>query len=402
MKTPRSARRAREKRGSILLIVLVTMSALSMFALAATDNTRSMIEISAAERLKARAEAAADSAVAFADKQLALNENWGGVGWVGLDDGSRFRVVRQVAPDPQSRDYIIEAENNDAVVRLYAKFTVDRYDAPILEHAMATLGGNMSMMNVDITGDLLVVDTEAGVKDFDSLSGEWETRESGGDPATWSNNNTVDGDLMTYTGSLDGTTATGDTVQMFEPIINPTWDLDSWLTPGPDRIITTQTAYNQFDTDKTLVIVAMPGEEIRFNQCNVKGGVVIWAPSDWPQRGPSRNAVRWGASNFGLPSSDPASTNIGFVAPATDVVRGVNDTYGHGLFYFHRVQDMTWTHIDGSLWVTNEVDRMTNCSLTYDPVLASVGYEGMGASAIYTYLESVIPYHDPPKAFQVQ
>ena len=396
MKTLKHARSPRSKRGSILLIVLVTMSALSMFALAATDNTRSMIEVSAAERLKARAEAAADSALAFADKQLALDENWGGSGWVSMADDSRFRVVRQLAMNPDARHYIIEAENNDAVVRLYAKFTVDKYEAPVLQHALATLGGSVDMQNVHLTGDLLVVDTQAGVKDYSDMTGEWETRDTGGDPLIDSVNNTIDGNLMSYTGEVPGIAYTGDNVQMFGPVINPRWDLDPYLTASPDRIITTQTNFKKVVTDKTVVVVAPMGASVNFTQCDISGGVVVWSPPDWPQRGPAYNNINWSACEFGTPSTTPGSTGIGLLAPGSELNHGRNTTIGHGLFAFHSVDTLNNADLTGSLWVTNGIDNLANVDVTYDPAIATVGYEGMAYDATYTFFDSVIPYHDEP------
>ena len=48
------------------------------------------------------------------------------------------------------------------------------------------------------------------------------------------------------------------------------------------------------------------------------------------------------------------------------------------------------------------IDQLSNVDVTYDPALASVGYEGMDDTAIYTFFESVIPYHDEPVAMLVR
>ena len=385
---------ARRQGGSILLIVLVTMTTLSLFALAATDNTRTLVDASTLERRAMRADAAADSALAYVDQQLALNEDWSGTGaWIDLGEQGTFRATRIATGVPAERHYLIDARVGEATVKLRAEFHVDRYVAPVLEHALATLGGDLNMMNVNLTGDLLAVDTQGGVKDYDPLSGEWDTRDSGGDPATWANNNSLDGDLMTYTGDLPGISYTGDNVQLFAPMINPTWDLDPYLVPNPNRIITTQLSFTQFDTPKQVVIVAQPGEVVNFNQCNIDGGVVVWSPADWPQRGAYRNEVVWNACNFGLPSSDPNSTKIGMLAPGSRLKKGNNETVGFGLFYFHSIDYLNNADFTGSLWVINGMDRMTNCNVTYDPAMKSVAYEGMGASAIYTPFDGVSEYH---------
>jgi hypothetical protein len=383
------------QRGSILLIVLVTMSALSLFAFAATGNTRSLVETSSLERREMRVEALGDSAVAYVDQQLARDENWGGTGaWIDLGEQGTFRATPLPSVDPKNRHFLIDARIREAVVKLRAEFHVDRYVAPVIEHALATLGGDLNMMNVQITGDLLAVDTEGGVKDYDPVTGEWVTRDSGGDPSTWASNNTLDGDLMTYTGDLPGITHTGENMQMFAPMINPVWDLDPYLVPNPNRIITTQLSFNQFATDKQVVIVSNPGDTIDFNQCTIDGGVVVWSPGDWPQRGAHRNEIVWNACNFGLPSSDPASTKIGVLAPASRLKKGNNETTGYGLSYFHSIDYLNNADFTGSLWVVNELDRMTNCNVVWDPAMATVAYEGMGASAIYTPFDGVSEYHD--------
>jgi len=384
-------------RGSILLLVLVTMSALSFFALAATENTRTVVEAATLERLTLRAEAAADSAIAFIDKQLALDENWTGTGdWVTLAPTEQFRVRQVETADPMQRHFLVEAHAVDAEVKLRAEFHVDRYTAPVLEHALATLGGPVDMNNVHLVGDLLVVDTQGGVKDYDPLSGEWQTRTSGGDPATSATNNTLDGDLMTFTGELQGVAYTGDNVQLFAPMINPKWNLDSYLTPSSTRIVTTQTSFNNYDTDSTVVVVAPMGASIQFKNSDIRGGVVIWSPPDWPQRGPAYNSINWSSCNFGLPSANPASTDIGMIAPGSELSHGNNETHGYGLFHYHSVGHLNNAHIEGSVWVVNEVTKLNNVDVTYDPALKSVPYEGMGVSAIYTPFDGAREYHGEP------
>jgi len=390
--TRQHIRRDRE-RGSILIVVLLTTSALAVIAFAASRNSRGLLETAADERAQIHAEAVADSALAYANQQLAHDENWAGTSdWVDLDDDV-FRVTPLPAPQPEDRHYLIETVADGAVVKLKAEFHVDRYQAPVLNHALATLGGDLRLNNVQIVGDVLSVDTLDGVKDYDPVSGEWFTRTSGEIPVVTANNNLVEGDLMTYSGELGGVTVTGDNQQMFAPIINPTWTLDSWLTPMPGRIVTTQTTFDHFDTEDTLVIVSSPGARIDLNQCDIKGGVVVWSPAEWPQRGDAYNEIAWNACNFGRPSAEPNSTNIGMIAPGSHLVDGNNESYGWGLFYFHEITRLNNAHFEGSLWVTNDFDLMRNCEVSYDPALANVTYEGMNASAIWTPLDGVSEYH---------
>ena len=386
----------RRDGGAILIIILLTMSVLALFALAASDNSRSLIEIADDDQARMHAAAVADSALAYADQQLALDEDWAGTSdWVPFGDegDDAFRVTPLPAPLPADRHFLLETVADGATVKLKAEFHVDRYDAPVLQHALVTLGGNLHLNNVQMVGDLLTVDTLDGVKDYDPVTGEWYTRASGSTPTVSANNNLVDGDLMTYSGGLGGVTVTGDSQQLFAPIINPTWSLDSWLTPAAGRIITSQTTFDHFDTDDTLVIVTAPGERIDMNQCHIKGGVIVWSPAEWPQRGDAYNEIVWNASDFGRPSADPLSTNIAMIAPGSHLVDGNNESYGWGLFYFHEVTRLNNAHFEGSLWVTNDFDLMRNCELSYDPNLANVTYEGMNASAIYTPLDGVSEYH---------
>ena len=279
---------------------------------------------------------------------------------------------------------------------LEAQFGIGVNNTPFLDDAIAFLGGDPDFNNVTTNGDLMVVDTESGVMDYDPVSETWQVRSSGGDPDILSNNNTVDGDLGNYTGASPGMTVTGDVNTLESPLANPTWNLDHFLVPGPGvEIVTNKFRFRNYTTNNTLVIVADPGQHIDFIKCDIKGGVVIWAPEDWPQRGAARNTVDFSNCTFGNPMGTfGAYDKIGMLAPSTELRHGntlAND--GHGLFQYHSINHLNSMNINGALWVTNDVSQMNNGTVTWDPAIGSTFFQGLKAGPKPVEVLSVSEFH---------
>ena len=68
------------RRGSVLLLVVITMSMLSMFAIGATENSRTLINTAITDRSILHARLAAESALQYSHRQLTLDKDWVGTG----------------------------------------------------------------------------------------------------------------------------------------------------------------------------------------------------------------------------------------------------------------------------------------------------------------------------------
>ena len=390
----KTARQGRQ-RGSILLLVVITMTILSMFAVATAENSESMMTIASSDREAVRARLAADSALSYTQRQLALDPDWiGTTGWQDLDD-ARFEVARIPGPPGPETGFLLTAEAGGAEVTLKADYEIMSVNSPTIDHAVAFLGGSADFNNVEINGDLLAVDNEGGVMDYNPVSGVWEQRTSGGDPVMDSNNNTINGDLATTSGNPIGGMNISGTQGSSGPVVNPTWNLDAYLVPNPDTIVLTDVSLvKNLNTDKTVVVVNEMGTSVEFKKCDIKGGVVMWAPQDWPQRGPARNQITWTQSKFGV-SGGGAGTyrNIGVLAPASRLDSANAANPGYGLFYFHEMGHMNNATINGALWVVNEVEQWNNVTINYEGSLGSTDFEGMDAVMEYVNLIKVTEFH---------
>lgn len=391
-----SPRRNRRERGSILVLVIITMALLSTFAVSTAENSTSIIHIASDERDRLHSRLAADSAIAYTQRQLSLDRDWAGTGdWVNLG-GSAFHIQR-LPGDPGAAEsgFVIGSASGDAQVALKADFVVMELETPVIDHAVAFLGGDADFNNVDIDGDLLVVDTEGGVYDYNPISGNWEARESGGTPLIESNNNSVTGDVQTTSGSAVPGLDVGGAAGSAGPVPNPTWNLDGYLEPNPDTLILYDvTEVKNLTTEKTVVIVNDPGTSVEFKKCDIGGGVVMWAPPEWPQRGPARNEITWTQSQFGT-SGGGAGTyrHVGVLAPASRLDKANAANPGHGLFYFHEIGHMNNATIHGALWVVNDTGQWNNVDVIYEEGLAGQTFKGMEAELSFVEMVGVSEFH---------
>jgi hypothetical protein len=387
-----------ERRGSILLLVVITMSMLSLFAIGATENSRTLIRTASVDRDVLEARLGAESAIEYANQRLYRDNDWNGsADWIDLGNGVEYRAIRHTGTIvPGMPAFSVEARSGEATVMLEAQFEIGVNNTPFLDDAIAFLGGSADFNAVQTNGDLMIVDTESGVMDYNPSTDTWEVRSSGGDPVILSNNNQIDGNLSNYTGGSGGLTVTGDVNTLDVPLANPTWNLDHFLVPGPGiEIVTNKFRFRNYTTNNTLVIVADPGQHIDFIKCNIKGGVIIWSPEDWPQRGAPRNTVDFSSSTFGNSTGTfGAYQKIGMLAPSTELRHGntlAND--GHGLFQYHSINHLNSMTINGALWVTNNVDQMNSGSVTWDPDIGNTFFQGLKAGPKPVEVLSVSEFH---------
>ena len=371
------------------------MSMLSLFAVGATENSRTLIDTATTNRSILHARLAAESAIEYSQRQLNLDKDWTGTGdWIDLF-GARFLITKIPGPPGPDTGFLLEATAGRAAMSLKADYQIGEVNSPVIDHAVAFLGGNTDFNNVHIYGDLLAVDTEGGVLDYDPGSASWSQRTSGGDPLIESNNITVEGNLSTTSGNpMSGVTVGGGSGSS-GPIVNPMWNLDPYLIPNPDTIILNNVSLvKDLVTHKTVVVVNEPGTSVEFKKCDIKGGVVMWAPSDWPQRGPSRNTVTWTQSTFGTAGGGTGThPYIGMLAPGSKLESANAANPGNGLFYFHEIGHMNNATINGALWVVNETGQWNNVDIHYEEGMLGFDFLGMQANYSYADLIHVAEFH---------
>ena len=77
------------------MLVVVTMSAFTLLALATVQNSRTMVSVASETRSNLHAYLAAESAVAHARLQLTLDDAWLGTdGFLTVAEDTSFRVFR--------------------------------------------------------------------------------------------------------------------------------------------------------------------------------------------------------------------------------------------------------------------------------------------------------------------
>ena len=112
-----------ERRGSILLLVVITMSMLSLFAIGATENSRTLVRTASVDRDILEARLGADSAIEYANQRLYRDNDWEGSNdWVDLGNGVEYRAIRHatsVGTDLPA--FTVEARSGEATVMLESR-----------------------------------------------------------------------------------------------------------------------------------------------------------------------------------------------------------------------------------------------------------------------------------------
>ena len=367
---PRCARNPIQKRpgcrGSVLVMTALLSSTVVLLLSSFTMQVRDSIATTRGSNSTLTAEFMAGSALEYAIMQLSLDQGWDGSDWIDLGQGESFRVTRtDDGSDPSQVQLVLDGISGAAESRLGA--TVDASDSTggILENAaVAIFGGDFDINNADIRGgDLVVVDDPRGVLDYDPVAEDWVP--SAIAPGSIDDNNWTiwGGEVVTY-GEEGGSPYLNQNRSIAtSPVEMVAWDMDQYLVPGPDRIITSQTHINNFSTDKTVVFVVPPGAEIKLNNADLLGGVVVYTEPDFDPRGAPRNEisidnVRLGGGDGGIRS------NIGVIAPGAHA-RNYNNAHPIlGLTHVHSAHQFNNFTSEGPVFVSNGPVRFNNCDMT--------------------------------------
>lgn len=382
------------------MIVIITLATLSLFTVAVFETNTTLVSTATNNRGEMHARLTADSAIEYVHRQLGIDADWNGTaGWVDLDDDSRFRVdILTAANGGEEVTFVIEAEADGAEVMLEPVYDLGAGTSSLtIDHALALLGGDADMNSVKVWGDMAVVDESDGVLDWNPVTELYEPM-GGADPNIAANSVEVFGDLYTNTGSLSG--ASAESVNALEsPLLNPHWSLDEYLVPAGDtQVYFGQHNFNGLNTNKTVVVVPDPGQNVHFENCEINGGVVIWTPAGWEPRGPARNSVTFNSCKFGMNSANSGRNFpfVGMIAPNCDIGDSGNSLdEGKGLFMFKGIERLNSAKIyGGALWATGDADVLNSVEIEFDPALREVTISGLlGGDDFPVVLKSVREYH---------
>jgi hypothetical protein len=391
---PRNLAR-RGDRGTILVITMIVSGILTLMSMSFGMTVRTAVAQAREAEPALHAELAAHSAVDYALRQLLFDSDWDGTGqeMLPLEGGTGFTVRREpvlsarppiedgdgnghAGPDTDPTEtylFTLTGSHGMAEATLEMVVRISSMD-PIKDQAFAVLGGAVDLQHLSVSGNMLITDELGFTLDYipdplDPSTGTWE--EGGVDFL-----GDFDFDHVDISGSLSkystNTYTDGREITIWQEIQTPSWYLEPYLEPAPDRVILTDVTAldNQHFTD-LVVLVNPPGDQIRIRECVFENGIVVYAEPDWDMRGVPRNELYLKKPCFF--GSETSSTHIGILAPATEVV--TPGTLGHpptmiGTTYIHSLNNVMGGTISGQLIALNSVEHIMHTTFTYDPELA--------------------------------
>ncbi len=388
IRQPIPIRRQPRQRGSVFLVALLLISLLSLTASSFSLGSGSALDVARDEAAGLQAELLAESGLAYCMRQLVLDPDWQGTGQQSIQLGSAGSFTGQVLGEGPEGGLLLQVTGVDGVTRSTLQSEIDLGSggpsALLKDCGLITYGGDLDMNNVQVNaGGILVVDEEDGVHDWSAAFEDW-MQPPISDPTILANNVDVSGTLYTYEDPLNGITA-DERVTLSDPVRTPKWNMDSFLVPGPDVMITTSSSISNLTTTKTLVVNVPAGTHISLNKCNLKGGLVIYSEDTYTPRSEPRNTLSWKSTNIGSATSAGVVPNLGVFAPAAHVTHSNNQTQGYGLFLIHSAGHLNNLTIQsGALMILNYIDQLNNIQIDYDEDMWTDELQGLfdfGASS---------------------
>lgn len=350
----------------IPMIFLLALAASSM-ALSGVDR----IEITHDESTGMQARLMGESAVEYALRQLKLDSEW------RCPDGVEFTLGEAGAFGVQTFDTDVAGKilirmtgtSGGAKAMFQAEVLVGTADAGelIKSCGLVTLGGDFDANNVNVDdGNVLIVDDEHGVLDYDADAADW-VDPGISDPEITINNFHVEGQLYSFEG-VDGPNVSYEQASLVgAPVRTPRFNLDWFLEPNANITVYTTTSLKNITTNKTAVINVPAAAHIQLDNCKFYGGLVVYSEGMYEQRGAPRNTIEWKKCTFGKGVNPGAVPGLGMLAPTAHVTHSHTQNSGYGLFYVRSADHFNAITITaGAVMIVGQVGQMNAVDITYD------------------------------------
>lgn len=399
------------QRGSILLLVMFTLSLLVAAALSSTQSLDARMDDARGQADNTRNQLLAESMVDFAASQLKDNVNYVGTGEQSLSVGGST-VTITAAPTPGTPDgnpysVIAEAASGEGKAKMQADLTVHSGIGADADLAMIFLGDEFHLLDSTVLGDTLIADAPGAVRYWiidEHGVGSWQ----GNDPQTEDyefEDSAVVGDLFHYSGTNYGVAT--EEHHMNSPIHAPIFDLDQYLVPGPDKIIYWyENNLRNVSHEETAVFVMHENHTLSLDRCDFPGGIVVYVEKDWDVRAEAcrRNKVilKHGTTVGG--GTGGVHPNLGMIAPGTEIQFTHPGCIGQedhndveGFILWNAVHMIKEARIRGMVIVYREVKHFRRSEVVFDPnVLANLP-PGIEFSLPYASVEvgQVREYYQP-------
>lgn len=340
-------------------MALLVLTSLATLTASFVRTTRDHLEVASDANHALRADLACESALQHTIRRISDDPDWFGTEGreLAIESDSGFTVERlDDGLDRRNITVLLSGMSGGSTVKREARLEYKRGGLGVWAgKGLVTMGGDLDINNVEFHSDVLWVDTTDGVLDYDPLTGEWIEPSVSLEFGVKDNNWTIeDGQFYSYGDEGGSDYLNENRTLLSRPVQVPVWNLEEYLIPGPDRLITTDTTFNNFHTDKTLVIVPEPGEEIVFNNAVAEGGIVIYTPPNYDPREPATNT--FSVNNFVVGGGEKGiHPKIGIIAPRAACTHFNNDHPDtNGLVFVHSMPaKINNTEVTGPIHVVN-------------------------------------------------
>lgn len=365
-------------RGSVFMMTLVFTGVLALLAVTFGSTVSVQMQLARDDVKSVSAELMAQSGMEYARVQLLRSPAWNGTDPSGIlvDDVGGFAVERINPESSWEEPTYVETEisgfRGEGLFVVNAEFYVVPGDL-VRTSALASLGGELDVKQSTILGDITVADQLGVIYDWiptaNGGAGGWVL---GGPDSLGSidfTNSTLSGTLRKYTNTvyIDAE----QEVVVDGPIYMPQWNLDSYLTPGPDRVI-----YNNPGTledltlEETAVVILDPGASLTLDDCSFRGGMVIYVEPTYDLRSGPRNEVTLKHSNLFGGGAQGIHPSIGLIAPAAQFrYNSGQEQSFYGLCYWNasdHVNSGQLFQVDGQLIIVNDGFQVMHATLIWN------------------------------------
>ncbi len=368
------------QRGSIILLALLFTGLMATLAASFGNSTTLQRSVSRDAASGLHAEFAAESGLAYAQRQLSLDPEWQGTGpnGVGMSDGTHFTVTR--TSGKSGVHILIDGQSTDGLSQLEAELEVNPGGSGTDDKAFVSYGEETELEHCHINGDALLTDEVGMVEDwFNNADGTGYYRLGGPEEIE-----EIEIEFPDVSGTLYKFTdqtylgCCGSEQKLLDPVRIPAWNLESWLVPQPGVQIFTDTyeIRNQHFDDVVVLVYTGSGEEedeeVELRNCQFNAGIVIYTPLDTNLREEGEDELEFEIRNCHVGSAASGST-VGVLAPAHKVE--IEECQIYGLVYCGELE-LENSHVDGQVFAVRE-GELEHGHVTYNPAVASNPPDGI-------------------------